>query len=111
MDNKLLCVYFLLGGTIVTLITYFGSQAKGLIAAFIAFFPSITLITIITIYLHGGISPTTSYLKGMLLLLPAWLLYLLAVLFLLPRLGLVSSLLLGTSLYLGSALATMKVIH
>ena len=111
MGAKSLCLYFLLGGAIVTLVTYFGSQAKGLLAAFIAFFPSITVITIITIYLNGGINPTTSYLKGMLLLMPAWLLYVLSVLFLLPRLGLVFSLVLGIFLYLGSALATMKVVH
>ena len=38
MDAKLLTLYFVLGGTIVTLISYFGTQGRGMLAAF-RFFP------------------------------------------------------------------------
>ena len=111
MNIKLLFLYFLLGGTVVSLVTYFGSQAKGLLAAFIATFPAITVITLCTIYLGSGTSAATSYFKGMLILLPAWLLYSLSVLYLLPRLGLLPSLIIGISLYVSGGLATMKLVH
>lgn len=109
MDVKWLIVYFLLGGTIVTLVTYFGGQGKGLLAAFVAFFPSITVLSMFTIYYAGGINATTSYFKSMLLLLPAWLLYVLPVMFLLPRLGPVPAVLIGISAYIGAAFLTMKL--
>jgi hypothetical protein len=43
-------LYFLIGGSIVTLVTYFGSRMKGLTAAFLAMFPFLTTLTLITIY-------------------------------------------------------------
>jgi uncharacterized membrane protein (GlpM family) len=110
MGIKMLLLYFLLGGTVVTVVTYFGSQGKGLVAAFVAIFPSITVVTLCTIYFGGGVSPATSYFKGILLLLPAWLLYILSVWYLLPRLGLAPSLTIGISLYLMGSLVTMKLV-
>ena len=110
MDAKWLVVYFLLGGTIVTLVTYFGGQGKGLLAAFVAFFPSITILTMFSIYYTGGINATTSYFKSMLLLLPAWILYVLPVMFLLPRLGPVPSVLIGVAAYVGTAFLTIKLV-
>lgn len=109
MDIKWLILYFVLGGTIVTLVTYFGGQGKGLLAAFVAFFPSITVLSMFTIYYAGGINATTSYFKSMLLLLPAWLLYVLPVMFLLPKLGPVPAVLIGISTYIGAAFLTMKL--
>ena len=111
MDVKSLSLYFLLGGTIVALITYFGSQCKGLLAAFIGFFPSITIVTLFTIYYNSGVSATVSYFKGMLFLLPAWLLYAVAMIFILPRWGLVPSVLIGIFIYVAAALITMRFVH
>jgi hypothetical protein len=111
MDAKLLALYFVLGGTIVTFITYFGTQGKGLLAAFIGFFPSITLVTLFTIYLKSGVGATVSYFKGMLFLIPAWVLYALAMVFILPRWGIVPSVIAGVGLYVGIALLTMKFVH
>lgn len=109
MDIKLLSLYFLLGGAVITLVTYFGSQGKGLLAAFVACFPSVTIVTLCTIYLNGGAGAAVSYFRGMLLLIPAWLLYTVAIVFLLPRLGLVPSLLVGVFLYATSSLLIMKL--
>ena len=109
MDIKWLPLYFLLGGTIVTLVTYFGGQGKGLLSAFVAFFPSITILTMFTIYFTGGVTATTSYFKRLLLLLPAWLLYVIPVLFLLPKLGPVPSVLIGITTYTGFAFLTIKL--
>jgi uncharacterized membrane protein (GlpM family) len=111
MDVKLLSLYFVLGGSIVTLITYFGSQGKGILAAFIGFFPSITIVTLFTIYLKSGVGATVSYFKGMLFLIPAWVLYALAMIFILPRLGIVPSVVVGIALYVAVAVLTMRFVH
>lgn len=90
MAIKLL-LYFLFGGTVVALISYLGSQARGLLAAFVATFPAISVVSVLTIYLGAGTGAATSYLRGMLMLVPAWLLYMFCLLYLLPRLGLVTA--------------------
>ena len=109
MDLKLLVAYFVIGGLVVSVVTYFGSQGKSDLAVFIAFLPSTTLITLCTIYFAGGTGAAVSYAKSMLILLPAWVLYVLGVLFLLPRLGLVVSLLISVAAYLAAAFVTMKL--
>jgi len=110
MDIKLLSLYFAVGGIIIALVSYFGSQGRGLLAAFVAFIPSITVVTLCTIYFNGGISAATSYIKGMLVLLPAWFLYALSLFYLLPRLGLVPALIASISVYLAGALITMRLV-
>ena len=102
-------IYFLIGGTVVTLVTYFGSQGKGILAAFVALFPATTVLALCTIYSGGGISAATSYVRGMLLVLPPWAIYGLSVLYLLPRLGLAPSLVIGTLLYIAGGLVMMKL--
>jgi len=109
LDIRLLSLYFVLGGTIVVLVSHFGSQGKGLLAAFVAFIPSITVITLCTIYFSGGVSAATSYIKGMLLLLPAWSIYALSLFYLLPRSGLVPALLISISVYLVAAFLTVRL--
>jgi hypothetical protein len=111
MDAKLLALYFALGGSIVTLVTYFGSQGKGLLAAFVAFFPSITIVTLVSVYLSGGVGSAVSYFKGMLFLIPAWILYAVAMIFVLPRWGIVPSVFIGISLYVTVAFVTMRFVH
>ena len=109
MDPKLLALYFVIGGLVVSLVTYFGSQGKSELAVFIAFLPGTTLITLITIYLGAGTGAAVSYAKSMLILLPAWVLYVVGVIFLLPRLGLALSLVVSVAAYLGAAFLTMKL--
>jgi len=109
VDPKLLALYFVIGGLVVSLVTYFGSQGKSELAVFIAFLPGTTLITLITIYLSGGTGAAVSYAKSMLILLPAWVLYVLGVIFLLPRLGLVVSMLVSVAVYVAAALLTMRL--
>jgi len=111
MDAKLLTLYFVLGGTIVTLISYFGTQGKGMMAAFIGFFPTISIVTLLIIYYKSGVGATVSYFKGMLFLIPAWVLYALAMVFILPRWGIVPSVIIGVALYIGIALLTIKLVH
>ena len=61
MGIKTLLLYFVLGGVIVSVVTYFGSQAKSLLAAFIAFLPSISVITLCSIYYSSGTEGAVSY--------------------------------------------------
>lgn len=109
MDIKALAAYFVIGGVIVSAITYFGSQAKSELAAFIAFLPSISVITLCTIYFASGTGAAISYARSMLILLPPWLLYAIGVIFLLPRIGLAGSLLVSVAAYLAVALVIMKL--
>lgn len=109
MDIKMLPVYFLIGGAVIAAVTYFGSQAKGLFAAFIAFIPSISITTLCTIYFSGGKGAALSYAKGMLILVPSWVLYVLGIIFLLPRIGLAGSIIVGVAAYVGTALLIMRL--
>ena len=68
-------LYFLLGGSLVSLSTYIGAQGRGFLAAFISTFPAITGVTIILIYLNGGSDPAQEYAKHLLWLVPAWVIY------------------------------------
>lgn len=109
VDLRLLIAYFIIGGLIISAVTYFGSRGNSLVAVFIAFFPGTSLITMVTIYLAGGTGATISYAKSMLLLVPAWLLYVIGVILLLPRLGLALSLVISVVVYTAAALLTMRL--
>ena len=109
MDLKMLPVYFIVGGATVCAVTYFGSQARGMLAAFIAFLPIISVITLCSIYFASGTGEAVSYAKNMLILLPPWILYVVAVIFLLPRIGLAGSLAVSIAAYLGVAFLIMKL--
>jgi uncharacterized membrane protein (GlpM family) len=98
-----------IGGLVVSVVTYFGSQGKSQLAVFIAFLPCTTVITLCTIYFAGGTGAAVSYAKSMLVLLPAWVLYVVGLIFLLPRLGLVVSLLVSVAAYVAAAFVTMKL--
>jgi len=99
LNLKLLPVYFLVGGTVVTAITYFGARGNSFLAAFVAMLPSVSVVTLITVYLEGGRAPTVSYAVDLIKLLPPWLLYIGLVVFLIPRLGLWAALGIGVVAY------------
>ncbi len=109
MDARMLALYFVIGGALVSAVTYFGSHAKSQVAAFIAFLPSISVITICSVYFASGVEETVSYTKNMLILVPPWVLYGLGMLFLLPRIGLAYSLVISIAVYIGTALLIMKL--
>jgi uncharacterized membrane protein (GlpM family) len=92
-------LYFLIGGTILTLVTYFGSKDKGIIAAFIAMFPLVTSMSIITIYSVAGSLFVQDYVKGLLILTPVWIIFLLCIYYLLPKQGLLIALCAGVAVY------------
>ena len=95
-----LLIYFLVGGSILTLVTYFGSKDRGILAAFIAMFPAVTTMSILTIYSEAGDLLVLDYVKGLLLLSPVWIVFLLCVYFFLPRQGLLVALGAGVLVYI-----------
>ena len=62
-------------------------MGRGLLSAFVATFPAITLVTMIFIYREGGYTAAYSYAKGLALFFPAWFAYLMFIVFTLPRWG------------------------
>lgn len=93
-------IYFILGGLLVTLATYFGSEKKGLVAAFFAMFPFVTAFTIYTIYSAAGSQAVTYYVRGLIILTPAWIAYLLIIIYLIPRYNFWISLAAGVAIYM-----------
>jgi uncharacterized membrane protein (GlpM family) len=80
-------VYFLVGGGVVTVVTYVGGSGRSLLSALIATFPAITLLSVIFIHEEAGGAPTIDYVRGLILFAPAWFAYLISLSILLPRLS------------------------
>jgi ABC-type transport system involved in multi-copper enzyme maturation permease subunit len=79
--------YFVLGGTLVSVSTYFGTQGKSFVAAFVSTFPAITGATFVLLYLTGGTEHLVAYAKQLLWFVPPWLVYVTAMILGVPRLG------------------------
>ena len=97
-------LYFLLGGLIVTFGAYFGAKGRGFWAAFITLLPSITILTFIFSYSGGGISAAQNYAKGLITVIPAWILYALVMIYLLPKTNIYLSLLAGMFIFISASL-------
>lgn len=93
-------LYFFVGGVIVSLVTYFASNARGLLAAFFANLPVITLITFLTIYFEAGGEAVTKYAKSLIIMLLPWLAYIFCIILLTEKIGLLPSLAMGLAFYL-----------
>ena len=94
-------VYFLLGGTIVSLSTYLGSQGRSFLAAFASTFPAITGATFILMYINGGAEFLVGYAKNLLWFVPPWVVYVVTMILGVPRLGFWPATLMSLILYVG----------
>src|SRR5208283_3487812 len=101
-------LYFLIGGMVISVVTYFASHARPLLAAFLANMPVITLVTFLTIYHEAGQKVIVPYAKGLVLMILPWFTYIFAVIFLTPRLGFIPSITTGFTLYVVFALIILK---
>jgi len=101
-------LYFLTGGVVVSVVTYFASHARGLLAAFLANLPVVTMITFLTIYFESGEKAVVSYAEGLIIMLIPWLGYVFSIVFLTKKTGLIPSLIIGISLYLTCAYFIMS---
>ncbi len=104
-------LYFIIGGSILTLVTYYGSKDKGILAAFIALFPMVSLMSILTIYSEAGSLPVLDYVKGLLILTPVWIIFLLCLLYLLPRTGLFVAICIGIAVYVIIAVLLINYLN
>ncbi|MCC6324401.1 MAG: DUF3147 domain-containing protein [Candidatus Brocadia sp.] len=100
MQLKNFVFYFMLGGGIVSTVTFLGSQGKGLLAAFVATFPTMTVLTFALIHGKAGQSATLDYAKGLLFMTPPWIFYVICLILLLPRWGFLKSLIVGVLTYM-----------
>lgn len=103
-DELKYLMYFIIGGTILTLITYLGSKDMGLLAAFIAMFPLLSAISIVTIYSETGMMSVLGYVKGLLIFTPVWIIFLFVLAFLIPKQGIWVAMAAGVSIYIVSAI-------
>ncbi len=94
-------VYFLLGGTIVSLSTYLGAKGNSFLAAMASTFPAITAATFILLYMNGGGAPTIDYAKNLMWFVPPWIVYVTAMIMGIPRLGFWPAMAGSLVLYLG----------
>ena len=101
-------LYFLIGGMVISAVTYFAGHGRALIAAFLANMPVITLVTFLTIYHEAGQKAIVPYAKGLIMMMFPWLAYILAIIVLTPRLGFLFSLTTGFTLYVVFALIILR---
>ncbi len=94
-------LYFVLGGTIVSLSTYLGSQGRSFLAAFASTFPAITGATFVLIYLNGGSDSLVSYARNLLWFVPPWIVYVTTMIVGVPRLGFWPAMAVSMTLYMG----------
>ncbi len=92
-------VYFVLGGTLVSISTYLGSHGKGFFAALASTLPVISGMTFVLIYLNAGTNPTVSFAKNLIWLSPPWFAYVLTMMFGVPRLGFAMSFAIAMTFY------------
>ena len=104
-------LYFIIGGSILTLVTYYGSKDKGILAAFIALFPMVSLMSILTIYSEAGSLPVLDYVKGLLILTPVWIIFLFCLLYLLPKTGLFVAICIGIAVYIIIAVLLINYLN
>ena len=102
-------IYFLIGGTVVTVVTYLASYGKGLLAAFIANLPTITVVTFFTIYISSGENAVISYAKGLVIMLIPWISYISSIIFLIPKVGFYFALGIGIIIYIFLAFILLKL--
>lgn len=102
-------LYFLIGGTVISIVTYFASHTKSLLAAFLATLPVITLTTFITIYSEVGQQGIVPYAKGLIIMLFPWGMYISSIILLSPRVGFVPALITGFTLYVMVAFIILKI--
>lgn len=98
----------LLGGTVVSVSTYLGSQGRSFLAAFASTFPAITGATFILMYLNSGNDAIVSYAKNLLWFVPPWTVYVCTMIVAVPRLGFWPATGLALTLYM-AAIGAIKL--
>jgi hypothetical protein len=93
-------LYFIIGGTVVSLTTYLGSLGRSWLAAFVTTFPALTGITFILMYLNAGVEPTVPYAKNLLYFIVPWVVYVGFYIMTIDRLGFWLTLTIAVALFI-----------
>jgi len=102
--------YFLIGGSVITVVTYLGGSGRSLLSAFIATFPVVTLASAIFIHREAGTALTADFVRGLLLFAPAWLAYLATLLVCLPRMSFIGAVASSIGVFLAGVAATRMIV-
>lgn len=94
-----LVVYFIIGGSVTALTTYFASVGRGTLSAFIVTLPLLTAFTFILIEAEGGKDVVIDYARGLLIFTPPWICYVFVVMLGVQRLGIFRAVGLGIAVY------------
>ncbi len=103
-------LYFIIGGTVVSLTTYLGSLGRSWLAAFVTTFPALTGITFILMYLNAGVAPTVPYARHLLYFVVPWLAYVGFYLLTIDRFGFWLALTGAIALFVGVSALTKLVV-
>lgn len=103
-------LYFIIGGTVVSLTTYLGSLGRSWLAAFITTFPALTGLTFVLMYLNTGVEPTIPYARNLLYFVIPWLAYVGFYIVTIDRLGFWLTLTGAIVLFVGVAAVTKLVL-
>jgi hypothetical protein len=101
-------LYFLIGGLIVSVSSYWGARGRGFLAAFASTFPAMTGVTFILIYLNAGHGATISYARHLLWFVPPWIAYVGFIILFLPRFGFWPAMVVGLMIYM-AMVALIKI--
>ena len=104
-------LYFILGGSLVSLSTYLGSHSKSFLAALASTLPVISGVTFILVYLNAGSAPTVSFAKNLIWLSPPWFLYVGTMIAAVPKLGFWPAYGLAIGLYVVGVGVTRFIVH
>ena len=92
-------LYFLVGGTVVTLISVLAERGHPLLAGIMAIFPGITLVSFYFIGKAAGDAAVAATAKACLLSIPIWIPYALTIVWLSPRIGTNKALVIGVLIF------------
>ena len=104
-------IYFIAGGALVTLVAYLAGRGNPLLTVLVGNIPIMFLLNIFLVYQAGGVSSSLAYAKGVLSLLPIFILFVILTLWLLPQLGMPKALLPGMAVYLVPAVISLVRKH
>ncbi len=104
-------LYFILGGSLVSLSTYLGSHSKSFLAALASTLPVISGVTFILVYLNVGSAPTVSFAKNLIWLSPPWFLYVGTMIAAVPKFGFWPAYSLAIGLYVVGVGVTRLIVH
>jgi hypothetical protein len=103
-------LYFIIGGTVVSLTTYLGSLGRSWLAAFVTTFPALTGITFILMYLNAGVEPTVPYARNLLYFIVPWVVYVGFYILTIDRLGFWLTLTIAITLFIIVSAVTKLVV-